>query len=107
MFFRQYHKDGNIDKQKIDGQIGQIEKIYGIEASIHRNIEDRQINKQLSILNDQKGLLFIIEMSKMQHNFAITISCEAEQRQDWCYDLEAFALSKCFRASAISKCKPE
>lgn len=47
MFFRQYHKDGNIDKQKIDGQ---IEKIYGIEVSIHRNIEDRQINKQLSIL---------------------------------------------------------
>lgn len=46
-------------------------------------------------------------MSKMQHSFATTISCEAEQRQDWCYDLEALTLSKCFRASAISKCKPE
>lgn len=68
------------------GRQNRQKKIDEIEVSTHRNIQDRHINKQLSIINDQKCLLFIIEMSKMQHSFAITISGEVEQRQDWCCD---------------------
>lgn len=51
---------------------------------MHRKIEDRQINEQLSILMTKKGLLFIVAMFTMQHNFTISIFGSVEQYQAWC-----------------------